>query len=98
MAVLTTLATSKIDEKGSNDAANRTVSATVDVGKTLALMILAVVLFVFAFVLFLQNDEGAAGAASGFMAAGTAILTGGFGIVIGENRVQRTQPTSSRRP
>jgi hypothetical protein len=54
---------------------------TLDVGKTLGLVILSALVLVLAFVLYLKNN----GAAGAFFALGEAILTGGLGVAIGEN-------------
>lgn len=57
------------------------LNVKVDVGKTLALLVLGVLTGVAAFVLFLDDKPAPAATFVGFT---SAILSGGFGLAIGE--------------
>jgi hypothetical protein len=59
----------------------RSLNATPDIGKTLAAVIIAGVLFVAALILYLNEEDTAA---ASFFAVGEAVLTGGLGIAVGE--------------
>jgi hypothetical protein len=64
------------------EGAGKSVDVSVDVGKTLALFILALAAIVGAVVLYVVDEDTGAQA---LLPIGTAILFGGFGIQVGEN-------------
>jgi hypothetical protein len=61
---------------------SKNLDVSFDVGKTLAVVIIAIVIFVGALILYLNDKDPAA---ASFFAAGEALLTGGLGIAFGES-------------
>jgi hypothetical protein len=67
-------------ESGGSRTTKRTI--TLDVGRTLALAVIGVVLIIVSAVLWLNHLDAPAAAV---FAVGEAVVTGGFGIVLGED-------------
>ena len=65
----------------SGEPTTKDLDVSIDIGKTLAVVILGTVLFVIALILYL-NEKDTAGAS--FVAIGEAIVMGGLGIAVGE--------------
>jgi hypothetical protein len=71
------------DDRSSDRAAgSKAVNISIDVGKTLALLLLGVLVLIGALVLYLKDKNTAAAA---FFALGEAIVVSGFGVVLGES-------------
>jgi predicted TIM-barrel enzyme len=88
MATLTTVtATGAADEKS--------LDVSVDVGKTLALLVLALAAIIGAVVLYVVDEDTGAQA---LLPIGTAILFGGFGIQVGENTGAREAESKLKNP
>jgi hypothetical protein len=65
------------------DGGARTINVSLDVGRTLALLLLGLLVLGAALALYLADKDSAA---SGFFVLGQAIIVGGFGVAIGEGR------------
>jgi hypothetical protein len=77
------------DDRGTRDrgardrnGAVKTLNISIDVGKTLALMLFGLLVLVGALILYLDEKDTAAAA---FFALGEAIVVSGFGVVYGES-------------
>ena len=88
VATLTTLSTS-----GAGD--QKSIDVSVDVGKSLALLVLALAAIIGAVILYVTDEDAGAQA---LLPIGTAILFGGFGIQVGENTGAREAENKLKTP
>ena len=68
------------EERGAGTVTDRQINLKLDVGKTLALLLIALALLGISAALYFAEKDGPA---FGFFALGEAVMVSGFGIVIG---------------